>query len=177
MARRPSKAEQAAQDLLEREGLDGRIPVPVDELAKRLNAEIRREPLDGALSGLLYRAPDDGHAIIGVNATHAEVRQRFTIAHEIAHLTLHSEALFVDGLVRRDHVSSVGIDPEEVEANAFAAELLMPRDSVVREVDSRVPEGGSISPAKLIRQLADVFEVSEQAMQFRLMNLGITTSF
>jgi Zn-dependent peptidase ImmA (M78 family) len=175
--RRPSKAEQVAISLLEELGLSNQLPVPVERLAQDLKAEIRFEPLDGSLSGLLHRA-DDGHVIIGVNATHAESRQRFTIAHEIAHLKMHSKALFVDGLVRRrDHVSSFGLDTQEIEANAFAAELLMPRTLVLREIGSVVPAGGSISPRKLARELATLFEVSEQAMEYRLINLGITTSF
>jgi Zn-dependent peptidase ImmA (M78 family) len=174
--RRPSKAEQIAIRLLEEHGLADQLPVPVERLAQELKAEIRFEPLDGSLSGLLHRA-DDGHVIIGVNATHAEPRQRFTIAHEIAHLMMHSKTLFVDGLVRRDHVSSFGLDTQEIEANAFAAELLMPRTLVLREIGSVVPAGGSISPRKLARELATLFEVSEQAMEYRLINLGITTSF
>jgi Zn-dependent peptidase ImmA (M78 family) len=174
--RRPSKAEQAAISLLEARGRQDEAPVPVERIARELGAELRYEPLESGPSGLLYRA-DDGHVIIGVNAAHPDVRQRFTIAHEIAHLTLHSDALFVDGLVRRDPVSSVGLDPREIEANAFAAELLMPRASLLREIQSRVPAGGAASPDKLTRQLAKVFRVSEQAMEYRLVNLGIRTSF
>jgi Zn-dependent peptidase ImmA (M78 family) len=53
----------------------------------------------------------------------------------------------------------------------------MPRTLVLREIGSVVPAGGSISPRKLARELATLFEVSEQAMEYRLINLGITTSF
>jgi Zn-dependent peptidase ImmA (M78 family) len=115
--------------------------------------------------------------VIGVNELHAHVRQRFTIAHEVAHLALHEDALYVDGLVRRDQRSSLAFDPQEIEANAFAAELLMPRHHVLHELHERVPEGGIADPQKLVRQLAKRFDVSEQAMEFRLVNLGLATSF
>jgi Zn-dependent peptidase ImmA (M78 family) len=85
--------------------------------------------------------------------------------------------LYVDGLVLRDGKSSLALDPQEIEANAFAAEILMPRKLVLREVDDRVPQGGVVDPTTLIRQLAREFRVSEQAMEFRLVNLGVTTSF
>lgn len=176
MARRPSRAEQAALDLLEELDLDDAVPMPVDEIAGELGVTLSFEPLEGGLSGLLFKGPGE-RPVIGVNELHAHVRQRFTIAHEIAHLRLHKDSLFVDGLVRRDHTSSLALDSQEIEANAFAAELLMPRHLVLRELHERVPEGAVAEAAKLVRQLARRFEVSEQAMEFRLVNLGLATSF
>jgi Zn-dependent peptidase ImmA (M78 family) len=62
----------------------------------------------------------------------AFVRQRFTIGHELGHLTLHhGHDLILERLVRlnfRDATSSTANDEEEIEANHFAAELLMPHD-------------------------------------------------
>jgi Zn-dependent peptidase ImmA (M78 family) len=69
------------------------------------------------------------------------VRQRFTIAHEIAHYLHHSKRspqsqLFIDRTVtfRRDEVSSTGDDREEVEANQLGAALLMPRELLQLEI-------------------------------------------
>src|SRR3954469_18194462 len=107
MARRPNRAEQAALDLLAKQGINA-PPVPVEKIAKRLRVDVRFEPLEGGLSGALYRA-DDGHAVLGVNNWHAEVRQRFTIAHELGHLLLHPDELFVDGVLKRDGDSSLAI--------------------------------------------------------------------
>lgn len=175
MARRPSRAEQTAIDLLEE--LDIReLPIPVDTIAEELGVSLRLEPLEGGLSGVLFRDHGGGQ-VIGVNSLHAPVRQRFTIAHELGHLRLHEDALYVDGLVRRDDKSSLALDPQEIEANAFAAELLMPRKLVLRELAHRVPEGTVADPTRLLRQLARAFAVSEQAMEFRLVNLGVSTSF
>src|SRR3954470_4270018 len=74
--------------------------------------------------------PKQGRYIIGINSSHPETRKRFTIAHEMGHLVLHQlDQVHVDKqfLVKlRDDISSQAIDPHEIEANAFAAALLMP---------------------------------------------------
>jgi Zn-dependent peptidase ImmA (M78 family) len=175
MARRPNRAERAAIALLER--LEVRdAPVPIDEIAAELDVDVRPEPLHGGLSGMLYRSRE-GRVVLGVNSMHAPVRQRFTIAHELGHFLLHRDTLHVDGLVRRDEMSSLAADAKEIEANAFAAELLMPRDLVLGRVVELLPKSGVADPARLVLQLARTFGVSEQAMEFRLANLGLTTSF
>src|SRR3712207_1539961 len=86
MARRLSRAEQAALALLDECGID-EPPVPVEAIAASLDVDVQIEPLDGGLSGVLYRSPN-GRRILGVNGLHANVRQRFTIAHELGHLRL-----------------------------------------------------------------------------------------
>ena len=174
MARRPNRAEQTAIDLLEEQGINA-PPVRVKEIATKLGADVRYEPLDGGLSGALYRA-EDGHAVLGVNNWHTEVRQRFTIAHELGHLLLHPDELFVDGVLKRDDASSLAIRSHEIEANAFAAELLMPRKFVLAELNKTLATNATPDPKRLIEHLAGVFDVSEQAMQFKLMNLGLTVS-
>lgn len=122
---------------------------------------------------MLYRDPQ--RKVIGVNSFHAATRQRFTIAHELGHLLLHeTRAMIVDTHVyRRDEVSSMGTKKEEREANAFAAELLMPRDFVEVVFDTVLMEQPAITASQLVSRLAADFEVSEQAMGIRLGNLGI----
>ena len=74
--------------------------------------------------------------MIGVNDLHAPRRQRFTIAHEVGHLEMHKGRPLVLDHVRmnmRDATSSTATDVEEIEANQFAAAILMPSDLVIRE--------------------------------------------
>lgn len=52
-------------------------------------------------------------------------RQRFTVAHELAHLVLHADALPGDSVHERD-------------ADAFAAEFLTPRDAISQLLPARV---------------------------------------
>lgn len=174
MARRPNRSEQAAIDLLGRCGIDS-PPVDVKAIAGQLGVDVRYEPFEGGLSGALYRG-DSGHAVLGVNNWHAPVRQRFTIAHELGHLQLHPDELFVDGMLRRDDESSLAIKSHEIEANAFAAELLMPRKLILAEITKLLRASSAPEPKRLIEDLADIFEVSTQAMQYKLMNLGLAVS-
>jgi Zn-dependent peptidase ImmA (M78 family) len=174
MARRPNRAEQVAIDLLDKHGIDT-PPIDVEAIATQLDVDVRYEPFDGGLSGALYRA-EDGHALLGVNNWHAEVRQRFTIAHELGHLLLHADELFVDGVLKRDDQSSLAIRSHEIEANAFAAELLMPRKLILAEINKLLETNATPDPNRLIGHLARLFEVSERAMQFKLVNLGLAVS-
>ncbi len=65
-------------------------------------------------------------------------------------------------------------DREEIQANAFAAALLMP-ERLVLEAVSRLLTADHYTPETLTVLLAKEFEVSEAAMGYRLINLGITT--
>lgn len=65
----------------------------------------------------------------------------------------------------RDDVSSQGVDPLEVEANAFASEILMPRELLASALDA---SGLDMEDDAGIEALAKKFRVSASAMRFRL---------
>jgi Zn-dependent peptidase ImmA (M78 family) len=67
--------------------------------------------------------------------------------------------------------SAMGIDIDEVQANAFAAELLMPGDMLVREFTWRLRSGSRVVSA-IVASLAERFNVSAQAMEIRLKVIG-----
>ena len=165
---------QKATAVLEKMGVAS-APVPVEEIAGRLGAKLVFEPIEQDVSGMLYREGES--AIIGVNSLHANTRQRFTIAHEIGHLLLHEgKPMFVDKLVRvnlRDATSSAATDKQEIEANRFAAELLMPVAFVESEVRDLLKRNEDISVDEFTQKMADRFKVSRQAMEIRLSTLGI----
>jgi Zn-dependent peptidase ImmA (M78 family) len=168
-------ARKKAIELLDLNGVEF-APVPVERIATSANAVIRYEPLKGELSGMVHRG-GDGHAIIGVNSLHPSRRNRFTIAHEIGHLVLHDDELHVDDplpIGYRNRKSGMAIDPKEIEANQFAAELLMPE----RLLRSDLAKKGRNAPLtdSEIEELADRYEVSVQAMTIRLSTLGIVPS-
>lgn len=169
-----SKAELEATRLLAETGQGTDLPVDIEAIARHLRAQIVEERLDRSVSGMLYR--DDDHIVIGVNASHPEQRRRFTIAHELGHLVLHKGRPLVVDHVRvnfRDANSSAATDFEEIQANAFAAELLMPRDQVLATARQALERATPGTEATVVRDLAAGFEVSEQAMDYRLMNLGL----
>jgi Zn-dependent peptidase ImmA (M78 family) len=168
------RAEREAVRLLGETGQQRALPVDVEAIARHLGAQIVAEHLDRTVSGMLYR--DDDHVVIGVNAAHPERRRRYTIAHELGHLVLHKGRPLVVDHVRvnfRDANSSTATDYEEIQANAFAAELLMPHDQVIANARPAFEGPESRSEAIVVRDLADGFDVSEQAMEYRLINLGL----
>jgi Zn-dependent peptidase ImmA (M78 family) len=139
--------------------------IDVENIARRLNINILRDEMPDNISGAFIIKGKK--LTLGVNASHSSTRQRFTIAHEIGHYLLHSnETLHFDKNINdneiffRSDISSLS----EVEANHFAAELLMPKDLVEIVISKGVTA---------IEKLADLFNVSSDAMKYRLINLGI----
>jgi Zn-dependent peptidase ImmA (M78 family) len=170
---KPKSSDLEAARVLREYGHAGEVPIDVEGIARHLGAQVVRERLDRNVSGLLIR---DGESMtIGVNDLHAARRQRFTIAHEIGHLVMHQGRPLVLDHVRlnfRDASSSGATDIEEIQANAFAAAILMPQDLVIREARALL-EDPAASDASIVPDLAHGFDVSDQAMEIRLVNLGL----
>jgi Zn-dependent peptidase ImmA (M78 family) len=163
---------QRARELLERLNVQN-VPVPVDKIAKAVGAQVVFSPLDDELSGMVLVKRD--RMLIGVNSLHHPTRQRFTIAHEIGHLELHkrfiTDQIHVDKkftVLMRDPNSATGTDRLEIEANRFAAELLMPEWAVRRVLER---ESIDIDDDRTVADLAKKFRVSRQALQYRLINI------
>jgi len=154
-------------------------PVDVEAIATMQGIEILRHRFDGPESGFALR--DGTRRYIGLNTQTSRRRQRFTAAHELGHLILHDgKELIVDQAVLRvdlrNHLSSMGTDREEVEANTFAAALLMPERIVLRHAAELIQANGDISRDGLISDLARIFDASAEAMGYRLISLGLLTA-
>ena len=93
-------------------------------------------------------------------------RQLFTIAHELGHFFLHQDKK--DEVFLRMDVLKAGNEineksQQEKEADWFAASILMPREPVKNYW-------------KILgdtKQMADLFGVSQSAMRWRLVNIGL----
>lgn len=162
-----SELREVVSDLLRSTGVKT-PPIPVDKIARRLKATVRYMPYEGELAGMVFR--DDAAVIIGVNSLHHPNRQRFTIAHECGHLLFHEgKEVHIDRAFRvnlRDASSSRATDPEEIEANRFAAELLMPYDMIRKDLR----DGVDIESEESIIALAKKYRVSAIAMTLRIKN-------
>jgi Zn-dependent peptidase ImmA (M78 family) len=151
-----------------------RPPVPVSDLAERLNIKVVTTPLQNGVSGALIK--DGGKCFIAVNSEHHRNRRRFTIAHEIGHYSLehglddHVDREFT--VLMRDENSSTAENSLEIAANQFAAALLMPKDLVFRDF-ARLGRFDD----EAIQRLALKYQVSEFAFQLRLRNLGLIQPF
>ncbi|MBY3529445.1 ImmA/IrrE family metallo-endopeptidase [Rhizobium laguerreae] len=146
-------------------------PVPIDRIVRGMGITVQYAPFDGDLSGMAF--VKDGKKIIGVNSLHSATRQRFTIAHELAHFVLHLERLeakvHVDkGVLRRDTLASEGTDDVEIEANNFAAELLMPRSLLITALGGKNLD---LEDDEAIASFAKKFKVSPMALQYRIQQL------
>ena len=152
------------------------LPIDVEKIIHFSGIELLKSDFKDELSGFSFQK--NGRRLVGVNNNSAESinRQRFTLAHELGHIFLHSNDTVnyqKSVLLFRDGHSSDGSDPKEREANRFAAELLMP-ESLLRAELEKV---GSIdllneNSQKKISTLAAKFQVSPQAMSVRLASLS-----
>lgn len=144
------------------------LPIKLKVILKHYNIALREDVLEDSLSGFLYKNRDQH--IITVNSMHSDVRQRFTIAHELGHYFLeHHGNLFIDkGHLYRDARSSSGTIEMEKEANKFAAELLMPQELLYELIDNH-----GLEDISDIEDIAEKLKVSTQALTYRLSNLGI----
>jgi Zn-dependent peptidase ImmA (M78 family)/DNA-binding XRE family transcriptional regulator len=149
---------RAADELLEKAGVE-EPPVRVQDLAIACGVLVIKRAMSDDLSGLVFDMNDA--AVIAVNSDHGENRQRFSIAHELGHYLLSHHDRFHIDLTEGD---PPGYDWQtERAANEFAAELLMPREMVLREL------GQALDTHRLGKR----FRVSELAMGYRLVNLGV----
>ncbi len=162
--------EAQAKAKAARRGLMNVLPVPLEQIARREGIKIELAPLDDTLSGMSFIK--NGVAVIVLNLNHHPNRRRFTLAHEIGHHLLHvpylTNNVHVDKIVlNRDAMSSQALDDKEMEANAFAAELLMPESELrrYRHVD--------LNDDEFLHGLARKLKVSVTALTYRLINLGM----
>ena len=143
-------------------------PVNVEKICEKLGitvlfedlGEMAREHGRDNVYGALIVSPEV--TAIMVNDTDHYVRQRFTIAHELAHYVLHRDHDKPDEVFISFRGAS---SPEERQANRFAADLLMPKDIVrERHADKVLP---------LLWHLSEEFSVSQEAMRLQLESLGL----
>ncbi|MCK2045617.1 MULTISPECIES: ImmA/IrrE family metallo-endopeptidase [Chromohalobacter] len=130
-------------------------PLDVHSLAKALSLRVEYKVLQDDVSGMLKSIGDSW--VVIVNSLHHKNRQRFTIAHEIAHFLLHRNCAeeFVDKAFFR---SDDGVGGLEAQANQFAAKLLMPREEFVNYVKQK---------SDSLKDVAEEFGVSTAAVKVR----------
>jgi Zn-dependent peptidase ImmA (M78 family) len=143
-------------------------PVDVESIVRARGLTLVKVDTESTLSGALYVKVKE---IVINTRGRSEARQRFTIAHELGHWEFRHHEL---GELPPDTLGYAGGydadgQPEprsavEVEANAFAAELLMP-STWIRKIQKPLPTG-------LPQTLADQYQVSKEAMFYQLMSCG-----
>lgn len=156
--------EETTEKILADLGINS-IPINVVDVAKKADVLIRRAP-SKKFSGLLYRKGDV--AFMAISSNEPLVRQRFTIAHELGHFFMHpNRDTFIEF---RDNEKNISRGIKEIQANQFAAALLMPRKFIEKDVKNFKDTGLANEEIKF---LAKKYQVSEEAMNFRLINLNL----
>lgn len=137
---------QAVLEGYEKERLPVKPPVPIHRIAEWMKFTVV----------LLYSVGDEfsglvspKQSLIGINGNHHRHRQRFSLAHELAHIILKHPP--------ESHCSAAEIRIFNAEADLCASELLMPERILLRL------HGRRLTPPVL----AMLFDVSEQAVAMR----------
>lgn len=143
-----------------------RAPVPIGAIADAFGVEVISLTLPADISGLIRElSPKSEKYQIQVNNTDVAVRQRFTVAHEMAHYLLHRSSIGTDGITDSILYRSKLSDRVEAEANRFAAALLLPWERVQKWHWERF---GCTPEASHLEEIAAAFKVSTLAAGFRL---------
>jgi Zn-dependent peptidase ImmA (M78 family)/transcriptional regulator with XRE-family HTH domain len=150
-------AGQVRQALRLGDGPLGPLPEVLEE---RLRLDVDFSPLPEAVDGLCVSVGD--RALVLVGSSKPSSRQRFTLAHELAHYLVDDlDPLYVDE--RGVRARSVA----EMRANAFAAHLLMPEPGVRAAIE------GFTDDAERAVRVALTFGTSVSAAAYQLGNLGL----
>lgn len=166
LAFRLKMAKQKAEAFLRDEGITS---LPVDPFAIARSRDIEVEPKPGTaggVSGMLLRHGD----VFGIlYATHikSEGFQRFSVAHELGHYFLEGHidhVLPTDG-IHTSHAGFVSADPYELEADQFAAGLLMPAGPFKRAL------GRHEAGLKAVEAMAELCQTSLTATAIRYAEL------
>lgn len=165
MAPGVARARSAARRLLRQCGVETADHIAVEAIAAHAGATVVRSRGAGLDSAMARLVRMGDHAVIRVSDRIDNVgAQRFSIAHELGHFVLgHQESPvpLCDAVVSRRSESA----EIELEANSFAAELLMPESLVRRRCE--------VSPVTLDipRSIATEYRVSLLAAARRFVEL------
>jgi Zn-dependent peptidase ImmA (M78 family) len=138
----------------------------MEDIAWTRGAVVVENGLRGADARLIY-TPGVRPAIIRVNATIPQIgRRRFAIAHELGHMELnHSPGAPTECGEREFVLWYRSQNKSEVEANTFAAELLLPEVMFRKKLERTLPSW------ELIEQLAEEFNATLTATAIRYIDI------
>jgi Zn-dependent peptidase ImmA (M78 family) len=137
------------------------FPIPLGSIAKEFGVIVKKATLAATISGEIREENDT--FIIRINRHDVKERQRFTLAHEIAHFLLHKDRIgdgISDDILYRSKLS----DFMEVQANRLAADILMPWDLVQKKLS----EYTGLKNEEKFEKLANEAQVSTTAIKIRL---------
>ncbi len=158
-----SKGQLAAMKLMKAHGLSDLSEIPIELIAAGLGATVIEKPVQNADGRIVFGKKK---AIITINSNIEYLgKRRFTLAHEIGHLTMHRDQF----LMHNDTDATLEYfkkGNQETEANEFASELLMPEGLFIK-----IAQEYEFGP-ELLRHLADYFKTSITSVAYRYFKYG-----
>lgn len=145
-----------------------KIPVPIVEFATKLGFGVYKQKMPKNCSGLIVvnqteEIEDGFKKIIAVNEDNVYVRQRFTVAHELAHyFNNENEPIYA-------HRETGIRNKEEAEMDNFAGQLIMPYELIDKFV-KKIKEEITSNEDFIISKIAQEFLVSIQAAKIRYLD-------
>lgn len=162
-----SANRQKALSVLKMAGIT-KAPVDMDKVARALGFTIIPHDFPEDTSGVIFI--EGKTKSIGVNKNHSLNRQRFTAAHEFGHYLNGHQHYDGEGKIFEDKEFDY-LNPQhrqEKEADAFAAELLMPKHFLEKDLAKYRLD---------LPKLTGIYQVSEQAMWIRLTSLRLAEKY
>lgn len=149
-------------------GLSETEPINLKSLLMKLNILTLFRPLSDNFSGMCLKDPE-GNGFMMINSNNPKGRQHFTIAHELYHLCEET-----DIVAHKCNPGKGSKDPSEQNADAFAANLLMPRVGLLALIPKREFQEKNVSIATILK-IEHYYSVSRSALLFRLQNINAIT--
>jgi Zn-dependent peptidase ImmA (M78 family) len=174
---------KALLDFAQKHGVDTEnAPIDIDKIASLLNIEVQVEHSieNHEVIGSIRHDGTTAKIFINLLNNSYAPRLRFTLAHELGHFCLHLRGTsggFTDNAKTMNRSESYW-DNKEFEANSFAAQLLMPKNLILKHgneiLNSHKRNNDSQMPSsEFVDSMARKFLVSNPAMEYRLKNLEI----
>lgn len=140
-----------------------KLPVDLIKIAKNNNIEVYSTNLPNGISGAIRYNKKLRKFQILIEKDESDARQRFTLAHELAHFFLEKEKMLCEENIHFDTLYRRSKNPGEEDVEYLASAILMDKMMLTKlyELCPSVP------------LLADTFGVSKSAMTVRINKLGL----
>lgn len=165
----PSIADSLAKKFRVENGISQTEAINLKSLLRKLNIMSLFRPLSDQFYGMSLLSPA-GMKFILINSNNPKGRQHYSVAHELYHLFF-DEDPSPHVCQQNGHEKRV----EEVNADMFAAALLMPEDGLREFISTEEIKGNQLRLSTLIK-MEHYFSVSRSALLYRLRNCKLITS-
>lgn len=159
--------DQLAIKMRAEAGLNQTEPIHTKTLLRQLGVMVMYRSLSDKACGLSMRSADGQMKFMLINSNNSRGRQHFTICHELFHL-------YYDEAPKPHVCGTPGMErePSEINANAFASALLLPRAGVLQSIPAEEIKSRHISMATLLR-LEQLYGVSHQSLCYCLRHMRL----